>query len=236
MIRDGPNRRVRYKAARVEAGTMRLVPLLLACALAGCLGPPGATPPVRTTDEEAGLVRPHAFDGTDAAWVAFASTGCGMCSGQGVFRPHAEHHNLWMLDDGTVLLVDFNGGLGEANASTTVRLAPGIAFDADDLARLFAQDMRGAGAEVWVVRVHTARLVDDALVERLGEAWRPYQRCAPVTDYGASYGFVVDDRPESRIVSCMVDGEEPFSRFLREMSLLQEAMRASAYEQGIPES
>ncbi|MFA5860864.1 MAG: hypothetical protein WDA16_04130, partial [Candidatus Thermoplasmatota archaeon] len=135
-----------------------LLGLPLVLALAGCVQPGVAAP----------LLRAEAFDTATPALFLVLGGGCGFCPGQSGFDKTSESFVIAVMDDGRVVRADVNGGWG---ADGGLHVEPNITFDPEHLLRLVSPSDRARG-ETWVLRVLTARLIDEGEPARLAAMWR----------------------------------------------------------------
>lgn len=200
-----------------HVATVRATLVAALTLLAGCLSPPSAQErPPFVVDEE--------FSHSEASWVAFESGGCGLCSGEGGFGPHAEHHAFFVFRDGRLLLVEFNERPDSSNDSSGFHMHENVSYDADQLRALLDAVPRAGAGETWVVRVTTGRALDETLPERLDARWTTPGRESPAADYGATYGH----RPpegEPTVVDLRgpLHEDDPFNEYTM---LLHETKRA----------
>lgn len=175
--------------------------------LAGCVAdsPSGSDEP---------LVSPETFSESQAPWVAFYESGCGMCSGAGGLGPHAEHHAFFVLDDARLVLVDFNVRPGAEG----FQVEPNVTFDGSLLASWIAEVPRADG-EVSVVRVHTARALDDDLPANLRAMWTRPGQPQPATDYGVGFGYQAQDGTITKVsLHGPLHEGDPFEAFATTMA------------------
>ena len=205
--------------------------LALALALAGCLQGEDAEHDMGLGRRDPPVVG-DAFDGVDAPWVAQVAGGCGFCSGERSFRLEGEHHSLFVLDDARVVLVEWNGW---RDPPGEMHVDANVTFDRAQLRELLNDSPRARDGEVWVVRVTTGRLADDAVVEGLRQGWARGSADMQCTDAGVSFVLRhANGTVEEEAFSCGPQVGEPLTWFADTMNGLVDATRVEGTVQGRP--
>lgn len=182
---------------------MRLLALgLLALVLAGCFGP--ALPP-RTG------VHAERFTSDGGAWRAYHLALCGLCG------PDSPSTLFVVFADGK--LVDARIAL---KTGEPVRLAEGLAYDADELSAIL--DDRGGN----VTALATAAVDDTDIVADFQGRWHPQQRedlrCA---DFAAEYGWWPEGgAPERIMLTCPATDDAPMQPFVAQIEKLESGVDA----------